>query len=306
MEIKKLEGLIAAPFTPFGKDGEINLEQIGPYAELLKRNGVAGAFVCGSSGEGQSMSVAERMAVAEEWLKAAPKGFKIIVHAGSNSLPDVKTLLAHAARNGACAGGVLAPSYHKPSCAKELAAWFAEIAKAAPELPIYFYNIPAMSGVNFPVIDLIEDFEGLVPNFAGVKYTYENLMDYAQCLEYGKRKYDLLFGRDELLHSAYVMGARGAVGSTFNFAAPLYLEVIAKFMKGDHEGANAAQGKSHTMLRALFGQGIPPLVAQKAVMPLVGIDCGDTRLPLRKLDAQARSKIARAMESAGFESYRCR
>jgi len=306
MNVEKITGLIAAPFTPFTADGEVNLSLIEAYADMLFRNGVSGAFVCGSSGEGQSMSIAERIAVAEAWLKAAPKGFKIIVHAGSNSLPDVKTLLAHAQAKGAYAGGVLAPSYHKPSKVADLARWFADIAKAAPELPVYYYHIPSMTGVNFPVIDLLNELDGKVPNFAGVKYTYENLMDYSQCLEFKNRRYDMLFGRDELLHSSMLMGARGAVGSTFNFAAPLYLDIIAKTMAGNHEEANRLQTQAHTMLSSIFGLGIHPLCVQKGVMRFIGIECGNPRLPLAPLSSDDYSRIAKALENAHFSSYCCR
>jgi len=306
MKIVKIEGLVSAPFTPFAADGEVNLSQVGPYAALLARNGVAGAFVCGSSGEGQSLDVAERMALTEAWLKEAPKGLKIIAHVGTNSLPDLKRLLAHAQEKGAYAAGFLAPSYHKPPTVKALADYIAEAAKAAPELPLYFYNIPSMTGVNFPVVELLEELDGRVPNFAGVKYTYENLMDYSQCLEFKDRRYDMLFGRDELLLCALTLGAKGAVGSTFNFAAPLYLKVIERYNAGDIVGANVMQTKSHAMLRALFGQGVPPLLAQRAAMRLVGIDCGEARLPLPKLSAADHAKIAKAMESVGFSDYCCR
>jgi N-acetylneuraminate lyase len=306
MKLNKIEGLISAPFTPFDAEGKINLKMIGPYADLLSRNGIAGAFVCGSSGEGQLMDVAERIAVTEEWLKVAPKGFKVIVHVGTNSLPDIKRLMAHAQAKGAHSAGLLSPSYHKPGSVKWLAEYFAEVAASAPELPVYFYNIPSMTGVNFPMIELLEALDGRVPNFAGVKYTYEDIMDYSRCLEFNGRKYDMLFGRDELLLCAWAIGAKGAVGSTFNFAAPLYLDVIKRYEAGDIEGSNAMQCKSHKMLRALFGQGIAPLAAQKAVMRLIGIDCGDTRLPLPKLSKDDHAKIAKAMESAGFSEYRCR
>jgi len=306
MKREKITGLIAAPFTPFTPAGEINLERIKPYAALLVRNGVAGAFVCGSSGEGQSMDAAERMAVTEAWLDAVPKDFKIIVHVGSNSLPDVKRLLAHAQTHGAYACGALAPSYHKPANVKMLAAWLAEVAPAAPELPFYYYHIPAMTGLGFPMFDLLKEIDGRIPNFAGIKYTFENLMDFSQCLEFQDRKYDMLFGRDELLYTAMGLGARGAVGSTFNFAAPIYLDIIAKTLAGDGEAANRLQTQVHAMLQAIFSLGLHPLAVQKAVMRFVGVDCGPVRLPLPQPTPADSDRIARALESVRFSSYCCR
>ena len=55
MATQHLKGLIAAPFTPMHKDGSLNLSVIPAYYEMLKANGVSGAFICGSTGEGVSM-----------------------------------------------------------------------------------------------------------------------------------------------------------------------------------------------------------------------------------------------------------
>ena len=67
MASQKLQGLIAAPFTPMHKDGSLNLSIIPSYYNLLKENSVNGAFICGSTGEGVSMSVTEKKAVAVAW-----------------------------------------------------------------------------------------------------------------------------------------------------------------------------------------------------------------------------------------------
>ena len=78
MTFEKINGLIVAPFTPFDKKGEVNLDPIDEYAKLLQRNGLIGVFINGSSGEGYMMTVEERMKIAEKWVSVAPKDFKII------------------------------------------------------------------------------------------------------------------------------------------------------------------------------------------------------------------------------------
>jgi N-acetylneuraminate lyase len=150
------------------------------------------------------------------------------------------------------------------------------------------------------MIEFLEELDGRVPNLAGVKYTDENLMDYALCLEHGGGRYDMLYGRDELFACALFFGATGAIGSTFNFAAPLYNGIIASYAAGDFAKAKELQGKSHVLIRTLFGQGVPALPAQKEVMRELGIDCGDARLPFLKTTADERKRIAKALESVGF------
>lgn len=67
MEHTHLQGLISAPFTPMHSDGSVNLTLIPAYYAMLKANGVTGAFICGSTGEGVSLTKDEKMAVAEAW-----------------------------------------------------------------------------------------------------------------------------------------------------------------------------------------------------------------------------------------------
>ena len=81
--MEKIIGLINAPFTPFYEDGEVNYEPIPAYAEMLQKNGLKGVFINGSSGEGYMLTEEERINLAEVWMHAAPKDFKVIVHVGS-------------------------------------------------------------------------------------------------------------------------------------------------------------------------------------------------------------------------------
>ena len=50
--MEKINGFISAPFTPMQNDGSVNLDKIPEYADYYVRNGVNGAFICGTSGEG--------------------------------------------------------------------------------------------------------------------------------------------------------------------------------------------------------------------------------------------------------------
>ncbi|MDD3189625.1 MAG: dihydrodipicolinate synthase family protein, partial [Fermentimonas sp.] len=88
MKFEKIKGLIVAPFTPFDKQGEVDLGPISDYASMLQKNGLIGVFINGSSGEGYMLTVEERMKLAEKWISVAPKGFKVIVHVGATCIKD--------------------------------------------------------------------------------------------------------------------------------------------------------------------------------------------------------------------------
>ena len=90
--MQKLTGLIAAPFTPFDEKGELALEQIEKLARLYDKNGVTGAFICGSTGEGTSLSHEEKKLVMETWGREKGESLKVIMMLGGNCLKEIKEL----------------------------------------------------------------------------------------------------------------------------------------------------------------------------------------------------------------------
>ena len=144
--------LIAATFTALNPDGSLNLGAIDRQASILLEDGVAGAFICGTTGEGPSLSTAERIQVAERWRTTVRSGsLKVIVHVGHNSLPESVSLARHAATIGADAISTVAPNYFKSQSVDDLLAFCIPVAKAAPALPFYFYEIPSLTGVSVPM-----------------------------------------------------------------------------------------------------------------------------------------------------------
>jgi len=297
--MKRFKGLVAAPFTPFKAGGAVDLAKIERLAASLAANRVAGAFVCGTTGEGVSMTTAERMRVAERWQASAGPKLRVIVHVGHTSLGDSRALAAHAQKIGAAAVGCMAPFCFKPSKAEDLAAFCAEVAAAAPELPFYYYHIPCVTGVTIPAFDFLRAAADRIPNLAGIKFTHENLMDFAACARWEGGRFDALFGRDEMLLAGLSAGAEGAIGSTYNYAAPVYHRIIAAYGRGDMAAAQDEQARANAMIAVLIRYGgLPP--AGKAFMKAIGLDCGTVRLPLRSLTAEQEEALRGEAEAAGF------
>lgn len=294
----KLTGLIAAPFTAFGPQGELNLELIGNQARQLVAGGVSGAFICGTTGEGFSLTTEERMQIAERWVAVAPPQLKVIVHVGHNCLGDSVKLAAHAEKIGAHAIANIAPSFFRPASVEQLVEFCVPVAAAAPMLPYFYYHIPIMTGVNFSMLDFLRIASRRIPNLAGIKSTDENLMNYAQCLEYEGGRFNILFGRDEILLPALTMGATGAVGSTYNYMAPIYLKIMEAFRAGDLAAARQWQMLSIEIIAIMVRHGGLP--AGKAMMNLIGLDCGPVRAPLKTLTGQQQDSLRKELESVGF------
>lgn len=300
---KKTFRFVAAPFTPMLPDGSVHVEKITTYHELLAANQIAGAFINGSTGEGVSMTLDEKKLVTRAWASASKNNqyLKIINLVGGNSLPECIELAKYSQQQGIDAISVLPPFYFKPVDVKQLAHFVAAIGNAVPQLPVYYYHIPVLTGVGFAMIDLLPEIEKLLPNFVGIKYTHEDFMDYLSCIHYANGKYDMLWGRDENLLPALSLGAPGTVGSTYNYAVPLYLKLYDAFLKNDLSEARNIQQQAIDMIRLLGKYG--GISTGKAFMRLIGLDCGGFRLPVKNMNIEDFARFKKDAETIGFFNF---
>ena len=223
---------------------------------------------------------------------------RVVVHVGSNSLADARLLAANAEQSGAQAIAALSPSYFKPRSLDSLVACAADIAAAAPATPFYFYDIPSMTGVSFPMPDFLAQARDRIPTLAGIKFTNPDLMSFQLCLRADGGAWDVPFGCDEFLLAALSLGASGAVGSTYNFAAPIYHRLIAAFERGDMATARMEQFRSVQLVQLLAGIGF--MGAAKAVMGMLGVDVGPARLPNGSPTPEQAATLRASLEAMGF------
>jgi N-acetylneuraminate lyase len=296
-----ITGLVPAVFTPMHQDGNLNLSVIKPHIDKLIGQQIGGVYVCGSTGEGPSLTKEERMVVTEAYVEAVAGRVPVIVQVGHNSLRSAGEMAAHAQANGADAISAVPPSYFRPGSMDILLASLAEITTHAPELPFYYYNIPGLSGVNFDIVRMLELSTERLPTLVGVKYSAMTLHEFQACLAVDDGRFNMLFGSDEMLLAGLVTGAHGAVGSTYNFAAPLYNRVISAFQRGDIAAAREWQARAVQMIVLIEKYGGNPAI--KAMMKLVDLDCGPVRLPQKTLTASEINGLRRDMEDIGFYEW---
>ncbi len=301
--MEKLEGLIAAPFTPFDEKGEVNYGQIPVYYSFLKRNNVKGAFINGTTGETASLSQKERQKTAESWVLSAKEnpGVKIINLAGGTSLPECIENAQHSAAIGIDAIALLAPYYFKAPDISHLVEFCAQIAESVPRMPVYYYHIPDFTGSPFSMAEFLKKAAPVIPNLAGIKYSHVDFMDYQACVAFRDGKYDMLWGYDEYLLLAMMLGARGAVGSTYNYAAPLYNKLIDAFKNGETEQARQLQVKAIEMIRLLDKYG--GIATGKAFMRYINLDCGKFRLPVKNINEEDYLKFVEDVRALDIEEY---
>ncbi|MHC4910467.1 MAG: dihydrodipicolinate synthase family protein [Planctomycetota bacterium] len=294
----RFTGLVAATFTPMHADGSLALDRVPAIVDHLLGQGLAALFVGGSTGEGPSLSIRERMDLAEAYVEAVAGRLPVIIHVGHNSLHDAGGLAAHADRIGAAAIAAAPPAYYPIPTVEALADCLETIARHAPTRPLYYYHIPRLTAVALDMLRLLELGRDRLPSFAGIKFSAFTFDVLQRCVDEHGDRYNLLFGSDEMLLYGLVAGADGAVGSTYNFLGRLYNEVIECFRGGDLDAARERQGRAVRIVHALLEHPVHP--ALKATMGAAGVDCGPPRLPLEPLDAAARERLERTLRDAGF------
>lgn len=288
---------IAAAHTSFDSGGELVLSGVDKQAEHLRSVGVAGVLVAGSTGEGSSLTTLERRRLAERWVEVGGQ-LEVMIHVGHDSVREAAELARHAAQIGAdaiCAGP---PNWFNLSDPRLLAETCAAIAAGGPELPFYYYHIPVLSGVQIKMRDLLDVVRGLVPNFAGIKFSHNDLEDFEDCMREHGEHMRMLWGCDEQILNGLAGGAHGAVGSTYNFAMPMFHKLMAAHAEGDLETAKAWQARVLQLVETLASRGYAPCA--KLLMGMLGIECGPARLPLEQLGPDAPAALRAELEELGF------
>jgi N-acetylneuraminate lyase len=239
------------------------------------------------------------MLLTQRWVEVS-RGtpLRVAVHVGSNSLPDAQVLARQAGELGAAAIAALAPSYFRPRTLGCLVEWCASIAAAAPETPFYYYDIPSLTGVSFPMVDFLTRAADRIPTLAGIKFTGYDLFSYQLCLNLDPEAFDVLWGADEALLGALAVGARNAIGTSYNYAAPLYHRMLQHVQAGRWDLARQEQFRLAQLIQLFVRYGVLP--ATKVLMRMLGVDVGPARLPHDNLTPEQQQVFGAEIEELGF------
>jgi N-acetylneuraminate lyase len=251
--------------------------------------------VGGSSGEGLLLSPEERKGLAEGVVKEVAGAATVMVHVGATSTDEAAELARHAKRIGADAVGSIPPIYYRVGL-QGLADHYRLIGEAS-DLPLYVYYFPGATGVSVEARDFADRLSR-IPTLRGMKFTDYNLFLMRQIQEAFGGKLNVLSGPDEVFVAARMMGADGAIGTTYNLIPQVFIKADRAFRDGDIAAAQDWQFKANRVIAILLRYGHLP--AFKAAMGFLGIDCGTVRRPLIPLDEAARSVLRRELEETGF------
>lgn len=298
-----IDGLVTATHTPMNEKGELKLEVINEYYTFLKRNNIKGIFLNGSTSEGYHLTTNERKLSLEAWSDAIKDDdFKLFVFVGHLATKDACDLAEHASSFHNVYGiSATAPFYQKPANVDLLIDVCAEIASFASSKSFYYYHIPVLTNVSVPISELINKAENRISNLKGVKYTHNDLEEYLVSTALSNGKFEMMAGIDEIALASRVFGAKGYIGSTYNFMAPLYYKMFESFDSGEMQKARNYQLKAIEIIRVIASYGF--ISACKFIMQELGIDNGFVRLPSKQIKENDKTELIAKLKQLDFSKF---
>ncbi|XP_077267232.1 N-acetylneuraminate lyase [Temnothorax americanus] len=295
-------GLIVPVFTPFNRDGSLDLNIIPQYATYLAKKGINGILVNGTSGEGMSISVAERKLVTEAWVKAVKKTKQhLMIQVGGAPLPDVIELAKHANSLNVDSMLCLPELYFKPTTPQQLIEYLEIVGKAAPKTPLLYYHIPMLTNVNIHMGQFLESIGDKIPSFVGIKFTSANLEEGAQALRADNKKYVIFLGNDQLINAASALGMDSFIVTGINMFPEFILNLLAVCKNGDVLKAKDMQEKLSSAVVAITKHGNWVQTMKVAMALLTDIDVGLPRAPLKSISSEAVAIMTKDLTNLGYQ-----
>jgi N-acetylneuraminate lyase len=175
------------------------------------------------------------------------------------------------------------------------------MASGAPDLPFWYYHFPDKNGVNFNMYEFIQDVDasGKIPNFMGIKFTDEHLMEINAGGAFRNKKYNMLLGRDELILSTLINGnGQGSIGSTHSFMS-YGVQVVERYNEHKFDEAREAQLKAIDVIKA-WTKITGGINAQKSILKMTGIDFGPLRAPQDNPTHEQEMELGTALSKIGM------
>jgi 4-hydroxy-tetrahydrodipicolinate synthase len=285
--------LLTAMVTPFAADGSVNLDAARRLARHLVDTGSDGIVVCGTTGEGPTVSDREKLDLIEAVVSEVGGRATVIANTGSYDTHHSVALTASALALGVDGYLVVTPYYNKPP-EEGIVAHFAAIADAAEGRPVIAYNIPSRVVLNLEPRVLARLSE--IPNVVGVKQAMPDLDQARAILEHGGLA--LYAGDDNLLLPFLRLGGTGGICVVSHLAGTRLREMIDAAQAGRFDDAQAIDDGLVPLYRALTVTTNP--IPVKAALNLLGHEAGGLRLPMVEATAEQIGVVRAALESSGI------
>lgn len=288
------KGAGVAIVTPMHENGEIDYDTFGKLIEYQIENGTDAIIACGSTGEPATMTDQEHIDCIEFAVKKVNKRVPVIAGAGSNDTQYALDLSKEAKQLGCDALLHVTPYYNKCS-QRGLVAHFEKIA-AATDLPVILYNVPSRTGVDI-AIDTYKELSKN-ENIVAVKEACGNISHIAQIFEACGDDLAVYSGNDDQTVPILSLGGIGVISVTSNIMPRQMHDICNLFFDGKVKESAQLQLKLLPLMNSLFIDVNP--IPIKEAMNILGLNVGECRLPLCKMEDAKIDKLKFALKQQGL------
>ncbi|XP_015590365.1 N-acetylneuraminate lyase [Cephus cinctus] len=296
-------GYVVPVLTPITDDSArtLNTDVIPTYAQYLADNGVKGVLVNGTSGEGPSLSIAERKTITEAWATAVKSTKQhLMIQVGGAPLPHVLELARHAESIGVDSLLCLPELYFRPANSEQLVEYLTLVGAAAPKTPLLYYHFPMYTNVNIHMGQFLESLGDKIPSFVGIKFTSTNLEEGTQAVHADNNKYVIFLGSDQIFAGALALGIDSAIPTSVNMFPRLAMELLDAGLEGDIMKAREKQQQLSKAIQVIAIDGTWVETMKAAMKLLTPIDVGPPRPPLRPLPAKSVAAMKKGLKNLGY------
>ncbi len=286
------KGIATALITPF-RDGQVDYEAMGRLIDWQIESGINALVICGTSGEGPTLTDAEHRECIRFAVERAAGRVPIIAGTGSNDTAYAISLTKYACEVGADAMLVVTPYYNKAT-QSGLVASFNAIADASTK-PLIVYNVPSRTGCGIKPETYARMAEH--KNIAAIKEANGDISSVVATRALVGDRLDIYSGNDDQIVPILSMGGMGCISVLSNVLPRETVEICDRFFAGDVAGAAALQCKYLPLINALFCEVNP--IPVKAAMAAMGFCENSLRLPLTPMEDAHRQVLLQCMRDQG-------
>lgn len=289
------KGCGVALITPFNIEG-VNYQKLEELINWHIENKTDAIIVCGTTGEASTMSKEERKKVIKFTVDKVNKRIPVIAGTGSNNTIEAIEMSKYSQEVGADGLLIVTPYYNKTT-QKGLFEHYTNIANGV-DIPIILYNVPGRTGLNMLPITVAKLSKH--PNIKGLKEASGDISQMAEVSRLCPEDFYIYSGNDDQIVPFLSLGGKGVISVVANILPKETHNIVSDFLDDDILKSRDMQLKLNGLINTLFIETNPMPI--KEAMNILGMEVGDVRLPLTKMEIKNREILIEELRKLGLNT----